>query len=92
MKKSLIGKEVVKLLGGEKKLRISIGAWGFEYYEYGVSFNFYGKDADKYEARLNGSGMFDTVLYTNGRIKKIDAEIFSGELKESFEREIGMKI
>jgi len=92
MKESSIGKYVVKLLGGEKKLRTSIGARGFEYYEYGVFFNFDGKDVNRFGARLNGSGRFDTILYTNGRIKKIDAEIFSGELKESFKRETGLKI
>ena len=67
MKKNVIGDKVVKLLGGEQKLRDTLGAWGFEY-EYGVSFYFYGKNANRFEARPNGSEMLDVIFYRNSRI------------------------
>jgi len=49
MKKNVIGNEVVKQLGGEQKLRDTLGVWGFEYTKDGVSFNFYGKNVNEFE-------------------------------------------
>jgi len=90
MGKNNIGKEIVALLGGEKKL-LAIGASNFRYFEAGAMFMIEGV-INKYEARLNAVGMYDVIFYSHGRIHKIDSEIFAGELKESFERETGIKI
>lgn len=92
MKKNAIGKNIVAVFGGEKKMNASIAAGNFRYFEAGVSFMFKSDKIDKIEVRLNAAGMFDVIFFAKGRIAKIDAEIFSGELKESFERETGVKI